>query len=185
MEKKEMRIGQKVGEKLFTLYLNKNDDYVLINVNDAGIFDRYAEFLEWIDRRTIDYTDREKELQQKYENGIIAHDEDGEVVDVNTGAFVEAAKLRSGLFRETEARLDKIFGKNTCKKYFRALYEANPDFVPDDECLYDFLEEITPVMNNLFADRRKRIELKYSRERKGGRGNKYRTKEQLLADYRK
>ena len=63
------------------------------------------------------------------------------------------------------------------------MYEANPGFVPDEECIYDFFEEITPVMNQLFEDRKKKIELRFNKNRKGGKGNKYRTKDQLIRDY--
>ena len=54
------------------------------------------------------------------------------------------------------------------------------DFVPNDECIYDFLDEMTPVLNEMFADSAKRISLKYNRDRKGGKRTKYRSKEQII-----
>lgn len=177
----ENRIGKRVQEKLFTLYLNDKDEYIQINVNDAAVFDRFADFLSWIYKKSEEIQAEEKAFKEKY-GAIIKGDEEGDI-DVNTDAVVELFKLRSSAYRETEERIDMIFGTGTCKKYFRPMYEISPDFVPDDECFFDFLEEITPVLNNLFADRRKRIELKYNRNRKGGKKNRHRTKEQLIAAY--
>lgn len=177
----ENRIGRRVQEKLFTLYLNDKDEYIQINVNDAAVFDRFADFLSWLDKKTEDITAKEKAFQEKY-GAVIREGSDGNI-DINTDAFIELSKMRSSTYRETEERIDMIFGAGTCKKYFRSLYEISPDFVPDDECFFDFLEEITPVLNNLFADRRKRIELKYSKNRNGGKKNRYRTKNQLITAY--
>ena len=185
MENREGRIGYKSSEDLFKLYLNEYDDFILIDENDSRIFYRYAEFLQWLDAKEKDIDATEREIRNKYGNDIVMRDEDGEVSDVNIDAFVELARLRTNAFKETCDQIDRIFGKDTCRKYFRVSYELNPDFVPDDECIYDFLEEITPVLNNLFADRRKRIELKYNKNRKGGKRNRYRSKEQIIADYRK
>ena len=185
MEIKEGRIGQKQRENFFKLYLNEYEDFILINESDSGIFDRYAEFLKWLDEKGIDIQKSEEKLREIYGNDIVKRDDDGNVVDVNTDAFLALSKLRTDTYRETCEQIDRIFGKDTCRKYFRESYEINPDFVPDDECIYDFLEEITPVLNNIFADRKKRIELKYNKNRKGGKANNYRTKDQLLADCRK
>ena len=54
------------------------------------------------------------------------------------------------------------------KKYFRALYEINPDFVPDEECIMDFLEEISPVLQTIYQERGRQINQKYGKNRKQG-----------------
>ena len=98
-------------------------------------------------------------------------------------AFVQFSRLRTETYKESAGRIDDIFGEGTLRKYFRKFYEVNPDFVPDDECLYDFIEEMTPILNELFADRSKRLALKYNRDRKGGKRSRYRNKNELIRDY--
>lgn len=181
---REARIGAK-KEGLFKLYLNEYEDFIYLNESDASIFDRFAEFLRWLDQHSEEITGKEAALREKYGDKIITYDEDGDVTDVNTAALLEMSKLRTDTFRETRERLDNIFGAGTIRKYFRAFYEANPDFVPDDECYYDFLEEITPVLNSLFSGRKERLSLKYNKNRRGGKNTPYRSKGQLIADDRK
>lgn len=180
---REGRIGQKKQENLFKLYLNEYDDFIYINESDSGTFDRYAEFLRWLDEKDAELKIKEKEFRKTYKDGIVKYDEDGEVVGVDVAALSALSRIHSDTYREVCGKIDFIFGEGTCKKYFRVMYEVNPNFVPDDECIYDFLEEITPVMNQLFSDRKKRIDLKFNKNRKGGKGNKYRTKDQLIRDY--
>ena len=55
--------------------------------------------------------------------------------------------------------------------------------MPDDECLYDFIEAITPVLNQVFEGRAKRISEKYNRDRKGGKRSKHRNRQELIQSY--
>lgn len=171
MEARERKIGLK--RKLFKLFLNDEDDFIYINENDAGIFDRFAEFIAWIDKKSAEDEKKERELKEKY-GEVFKTDKDGEIEDINTEAFLETSKYRIKTYQEAAEKIDAIFGQDVLRKYFRPLYEANPDFIPDDECIYDFVEEITPVLNDLFADRKKRIDFKYNKNRSGGRKTKYR-----------
>ena len=113
----------------------------------------------------------------------MTRDEDGDIVDFNIDAFVALSKTRTDTYREAAAKIDRIFGQDVIRKYFRLSYEINPDFVPDDECIYDFLDSMTPVLNQIYADRAKRVKLKYNRDRKGGKRTRYRNKEELIQDY--
>lgn len=113
---------------------------------------------------------------------ILLRGDDGEIEDVNADAFVEYSRIRTETYQEASERIESIFGQGTLGKYFRKFYEINPDFVPDDECLYDFLDEMTPILNDLFADRSKRIALKYNRNRKGGKRSRFRSKQEIIQD---
>lgn len=180
---REFRTSNQQEENLAKVFLNSEDDFIYINEKDATIFDKFAAFLKWLEEKDADIRKKSEELEKKFGKDIVNLGEDGEVKDVNTDAFIQYSKLRTDTYKEAAENIETIFGKGTLRKYFRKFYEISPEFVPDDECICDFIEEMTPILNELFADRSKRIALKYNRDRKGGKRNKYRSKEELIRDY--
>lgn len=180
---REFRTSNQQEENLAKVFLNSNDDYIYINEKDATIFDRFAAFMKWLEEKDADIRKRGEELEKQYGKDIVDLDEDGEVENINVDAFVQYSKLRTETYKEAAESIETIFGEGTLRKYFRKFYEINPEFVPDDECICDFIEEMTPILNTLFADRSERIALKYNRDRKGGKRNKYRSKKELIRDY--
>lgn len=181
---REFRTSNRQEENLAKVFLNSNDDYIYINEKDATIFDNFAALMKWLEEKEAHIREKEAEYEKEYGKDIFKVGEDGEVEDMNVDAFVQYSKLRTETYKEAAERIDSIFGTGALRKYFRKFYEINPEFVPDDECIYDFIEEMTPVLNELFADRSKRIALKYNRERMGGKSRKYRDKDKLLRDYK-
>ena len=180
---REFRTGNKQEENLAKVLLNSSDDYIYINEKDASIFDNFAALMKWLEEKEADVRKKEEEYEKQYGKEVVKRDEDGEIESVNVDAFVSYSKLRTEVFREAAEKIDMIFGIGTLKKYFRKFYEINPEFVPDDECIFDFIEEMTPILNSIFADRSKRLALKYNRDRKGGKRTKYRSREELISDY--
>ena len=180
---KEFRSDNRQEENLAKVFLNSQDDFIYIDEKDAAIFDRFADLLKWLDEKGNDLSKKEKEIESQYGKDIVTRDEDGDIVDFNIDAFVALSKTRTDTYREAAAKIDRIFGQDVIRKYFRLSYEINPDFVPDDECIYDFLDSMTPVLNQIYADRAKRVKLKYNRDRKGGKRTRYRNKEELIQDY--
>lgn len=179
---REFKTSGQQEDSFAKVYLNSRNDFIFINEKDSTIFDLFADFLRWLEEKDQDIKRKEKEYAEKYGTEIIKRNEDGEVEEINTEAFLAYANLRTEIYREAAERIDSVFGSGTIRKYFYQSYEINPGFVPDDECIYDFLDEMTPILNELFSDRSKRLELKYNRNRKGGKRNKYRSKEQLIKD---
>lgn len=177
---KEFVLRNKQEEDLVKVVLNSKNDFIFINTKNSKIFDDFAAFLQWIEQKDAQVKASEKEYMERYKEPIVKKDEAGDVEDINTDALVEFCRFRTSIYKETVEKLDGIFGEGTIRKYFRAFYEINPDFVPNDECIYDFLDEMTPVLNEMFADSAKRISLKYNRDRKGGKRTKYRSKEQII-----
>lgn len=181
---KEFKVSNLQEENLAKISLNDNDDYIYLNEKDATIFDNFAAFMKWLEEKETCIREKEAEYEKEYGKDIVKLDADGNVEDVNVDAFVQYSRLRTETYRESAERIDSIFGTGTLRKYFRKFYEINPEFVPDDECIFDFIEAMTPILNDLFADRSKRIALKYNRERMGGKSRKYRSKDELIRDYK-
>ena len=171
---RDFRTDNRQEENIAKVYLNSKDDFIYIDEKDTSIFERFAALLKWLEEKGNEITNKEKELEQRHGKDIITRNDAGEVTDINVDAFVAFSKFRTETYQEAADQIDKIFGQNTIRKYFRTSYEINPDFTPDDECIYDFLDEITPILNELYSDRAKRISLKYSSSRKGGKQSKYR-----------
>lgn len=180
---REFKTSNQQEENLAKVSLNSNGDYIYINEKDAAIFDRFAAFMKWLEEKDSEIRKKGEEFEKQYGKDIIKLDEDGEVEDVNVDAFVQYSRLRTETYKEAADSIEAIFGQGTLRKYFRKFYEINPEFVPDDECICDFIEEMTPILNDLFADRSKRLALKYSRDRKGGKRSKYRSRQELIRDY--
>ena len=61
--------------------------------------------------------------------------------------------------------LDLLFGEGCCRKVFG-------NIVPDDLLIMDFLEQLTPVIEDLGRERNKKLSGKYSRGRKGANSSK-------------
>lgn len=179
---KEFRTSNKQEENLAKVFLNSDDDYIYINEKDASIFDRFADFLKWAEEKEAELREKEEEYEKQYGREIVRRSDDGEVEDINVDAFIQYSRLRTATYRESAERIESLFGEGALRKYFRKFYELNPEFVPDDECICDFIEEMVPVMNALFADRSERIALRYNRARKGGKRNKYRSREEIIRD---
>ena len=169
---REFKAGQVQDEHIVKVYLNDSDDYIYINDRDTSVVDRFAGFIKWLEEKEKDISTRQAEF-----------DEDGEVDDINVDALVAFCKVRREIYLEATDQIDRILGQDAIKKFFRVSYEINPDFVPDDECLYDFIEAITPVLNQVFEGRAKRISEKYNRDRKGGKRRKYRNRQELIQSY--
>lgn len=180
---REFRSENRQEESLVKVFLNSQDDYIYIDDRDTSIVDRFAELIQWIESKGKEISEKEKSFEQQYGKDIITRNEEGEIDDINIDALVAFCKFRRETYQEAADRIERILGQDAIKKFFHASYEINPDFVPDDECLYDFLDAVTPVLNQVFEGRAKRISEKYNRNRKGGKRSKYRNKEELIQSY--
>lgn len=174
----ERRLGNN-NDNLVKVYVNEADDYIILDRSDTTFTQRFAQFIEWMENKQKELEVKGKELDEKYAGKpIVSNGEDGEV-HVDTEQFMVLANMRVELFKECVERIDSIFGKDTIRKYFRQAYEHIPDYVPDDTAISDFLEEITPVLEEIFKEKMKKMDSKYNRNRKGKHSK---TKEELLAE---
>ncbi len=175
----ERRIGSKVEKRLKKVYVNQYDDYIILDENDTSFIQKFAQIIDWMEKKQSELKIKSAELSKKYEDKpLLNNTEDGEE-DIDIVQLLEIAELRVNLYKECIIKIDDIFGKDTIRKYFRDAYENIPGYVPDDEALSDFFEEITPIIEEIYKAKVKRMKTKYNKNRKGKHSK---TKEELLEE---
>lgn len=149
METRERKIGLK--RKLFKLFLNDEDDFIYINENDAGIFERFAEFIAWIDKKSEEDEKKERELKGKY-GEVFKTDEDGEIEDINTEAFLETSKYRIKTYQEAAEKIDAIFGQDVLIGLLTHMGRINAEVVLGGMISGLASTGLYETMRNLLAD---------------------------------
>lgn len=169
----ENKLQNKHSEGVIKVFVNDQDDYILLDPSDTTIPMRFQKFMVWLNARGKELEKSAEELDARYEGTpMIQTDEETGETDIDLEQFGEFATIQCEFFKEIVEKLDEIFGQNTIRKYFRTSYEINPEFIPDDMAIQDFLGAITPVMEQLFKTRFDRMNKKYSTARKGGKRGK-------------
>lgn len=159
--------------------VNDNGDYIEISVNDRELHSKFANLLDWLEKQQQIIEKKGKELSRKHGNGpLISEDEDGKV-EVNASALVDVTSVETECHKECCEKIDEVFGKDTCKKVFG-------DVIPDFALIEEFFEQITPVLQKLSEERGEKISNRYTRRQMAkGKRKKQRSKEELIADYKK
>lgn len=143
----------RVSSGIKKIEVNDNGDYIIIPVNDATFFDRYAEVIKSFEQKEIEYSKRTDELKEKHKDKS----------NNDTDSVIDIATLYVDLCRDVCVELDKLFGEGSCKKIF-------PDVeYPNEILIGEFFEQITPLLNQYGKERSEKINLMYNRGRKGAR----------------
>lgn len=160
---KEYRIGQNVSEKLIPIIVNEYEDKIFINIDDTTFVTKVINLYQWFDKKSVEIEKLNSDYQEKMKNIEANKDVAAEDLDI----YKDFLKQVTDIYRDICERIDELFGEGTIKKYFRKLYEAYGDeFVPDDECIEDFIDEITPVIEQLFKIRKDNIRSRYHKKNK-------------------
>lgn len=140
------KIGFK-GSSAVRIELNDHGDSVSISTDDASFFSKFSEGYAEI-------YDLAREYQSK------SDETEGNSLE----EAVRLARVNVDFSRSAIKTIDGIFGEGTIQKYFRNLCEEVPGFLPDANCILDFLEQVTPVIERLFGGKVDRLSAA-SRER--------------------
>jgi len=160
-------IGKKLTENLVKVTVNDFGDYIMLDPADASFQTRYINLLKWVEEKQKELGKLAEEKDKQYEGRqIITQDEDGNS-EIDLEQLSDLVEIQTKFYRECEEQINALFGQDTLKKYFRVSYEVNPGFLPDEDCIADFLEEITPVLNEVYNARFERVKGRYNRNRKG------------------
>ena len=142
--------------KLLKIELNDPENYIVLSTDDSTLFDRFVAGYKQI----FNMADEKPKLIDNIEKKYKGKDDFTSVIDKT----VAISKINVDFSNEAVAVVDGIFGEGTIKKYFAKIYEEIPEFLPDAECILDFLEKITPKMEETFnrkLERRKARMAKY------------------------
>lgn len=161
-------IGQKVSEKLTEIIINEYDDAIYIDVNDTSFMNKVIDLFQWFDLIQVKINRLQTEYEKEVKN-INMPDEveelmaKPEILNIHKKYNSEIISLH----KEICGKFDEVFGKGTIRKYFRKLYEAfGNEWVPDTECIEDFITEIIPVIEKLFENRKASIRRRYTKKKK-------------------
>lgn len=158
--------------------VNEEGEYIEFSVNDSAFFERFADFLRWVEGLDGTVNEFEAELREKFaalEPKEQSEElEEGEIQLPPADIITMVAGKRTELHRECCQKLDGLFGDGCCRKVFGGI-------VPDDVLLMDFVEQICPHIERMGKERNEKFALKYNRNRRGKR-SRQRTKEELIAD---
>jgi hypothetical protein len=97
---------------------------------------------------------------------MLSENEDG-TLDIDVDQYSELVNIYATAYKEITEQLEELFGQDVLKKYFRICYEINPDFIPDIDYIGDFLEEMAPVLNEVYDTHFEKVKERYSRDRRG------------------
>lgn len=130
---------------------NGYGDEILIDVSDASVFERFNSAYDELNK-----------LQEEWEK---ENDQLPEGDDPDT-LFLKA-QVRVKFVHKMIAAIDMIFGRDTIRKVFRENYEHNEDFLPGEDLIVEFLEQMIPIMEDLYKKRAENVRSKYSHAKRG------------------
>lgn len=136
---------EKIGLKsvnITKIELNDSGDYITVSADSPAFFDGFAAGYKQIADLSDSIPAKLEEIEKKYEGKDDFSSTMDKALEMS-GINVDFSKVAAGI-------IDGIFGPDTVKKYFRDIYEEIPDFLPDADCIIDFFEQITPVIEKLF-----------------------------------
>lgn len=165
----------RVDRGIRRIEVNDEGEYLEITLNDPTFFSRFADFLKWLESSQTELESWDKEYRGKYEIAE-GQEQDADIIDVE--AISEYANKHVDLCKETCIQLDQLFGTDSCRKVFG-------NMLPDEYCISDFLEKLTPIMQRMAKERDEKIQLRYDGKRKGARSIPYNRQQRRSKKYRK
>lgn len=143
----------RVDSGIKKIEVNDNGDYISIPISDTTFYERFGTLIKNFEQKQVEIEQKSAALSEKHK--------DKEEFDAD--AIIDVTSLYAEICRYTCAELDNLFGGGCCRKVFVGI--ENPGI----ELIGDFFEQITPLLNQYAKERNQKINLMYSRNRKGAR----------------
>lgn len=140
---------------LIKVELNKEGEYISVSPKDSELFDRFVKGAQHISDLSDEIAKNVEQIEKQY-----SRKEDFESI-MQKASVMSKENVRFST--EAVKTIDGIFGEETIKKYFRSIYREIPTFLPDADCITDFFEQITPVMERVFGRRIEQLNLSKKR----------------------
>lgn len=159
---REFKLNGGLKDDLLKVVVNGDGDAIYLNPNDGTFMDKVARFMSWFLNKADEMQKMGEEISKEYEGKEFVS-EDG---NVDAESLLKLTNIQLEVLKEISEEIDKVFGQDTLRKYFKPYYEINPDFVPDLECVNDFLDQIGPAISEAFNTRNQSINSQYSKNRR-------------------
>lgn len=141
---------------------DEDDDRVVtvlrINVADAQTADRFARIIDQLNNISVRCDAEMKNWKNNHASEQLVTGDAGNDIKV----ALDINNIRVKYLKEIIAALDELFGEGTIRNIYG-------DIVPDETALFEFVEQVIPVMNTLFGRRFEQVKNRYNTRRKGGR----------------
>lgn len=142
MEKVKQSFQSKIAEsEVVPVSINADGDCIYLMANDSQLLDKFASGYSRIAAISDEMTKKVDEIGARYAKD----DEDGNIKRV-----VEISRVNNEFSKECVGIIDDIFGEGTMHKYFKSIYEKIPTFVPNADCINEFFENMTPVLEDVY-----------------------------------
>lgn len=162
----------KFNSGIVRIKVNEYDDVILLDSTDLNIFEKFASLYKKMEKIAENANNEATELKKKYSD-VAEENTDIEMVQ-------DYLNLNIRYSKSVMKELNVIFGEDFTDKVFRANYELNKCFVPDELVLVELVESLVPVLEKTYGERLKRNKSKYNASK---RGKHSKTKDELIAEY--
>lgn len=145
------------GVEKIAIY-NQEDELLTVlkvNTSDADTAERFGKIIDNLQEIAGNC---EKEAEAWREEH--AQDEGQENSGVDVEHVLQINRIRVKYLKQIADEIDRLFGAGTVQSIYG-------DIVPDEAALVKLIEDIIPVMNNLFGRRYEMTHKRYSSGRKG------------------
>lgn len=146
----------RVDSGIKKIEVNDDGEYINIPVHDVSFFERFGEIAKSFEQKEVEYSKRADDLAEKHKGKEKA----------DADAIADTVAMYADFSRDMCAELDKLFGEGCCRKVFVGIEN------PSVELIGDFLDQITPLLNQYGRERSEKINLMYNRGRKGARSKR-------------
>lgn len=123
--------------------INKHGDKIFISAEDSTLFDRFVNCFDFIIKQSKSRAAELAEIEKKY---VGKEDAESEIE-----MAVEMSRVNVEFSTEAVKMIDGVFGEGTVQKYFCDHYEKIPSFLPGIDCFMEFLDKISPIMEDVFG----------------------------------
>ncbi len=146
----------RVDSGIKNIEVNDNGDYISVPIRDTVFYQKFADIIRKFENKQDDIDRRYAELAEKHKD---KPEEDIEALSDSIDLYVTLCK-------EICDDLDGLFGEGCCRKVFVGIQNPGVDLIGD------FLDQITPLLNQYIEEQNQKINFKYNRNRKGARSKR-------------
>lgn len=148
----------KIESTVKKIKCNDYGDYIAIDVSDKRVFEKYSTLLDNCNKISDRYSADTKDL-------LVVPDNESE--EEQRDRILKVCRTDVNYINEIIVQLESVFGKDAVRKVCRENYENDPDYIPDESILVDFIEAMLPVMEKLYGERYQRNKAKYNSNYRG------------------